>query len=68
MTKFTLFPKIVKVLHIHYDIRCYNGYCNKHVQGKRLIIGKYFIAEHSKTIGLNKGDAFIIKETYGWVR
>ena len=66
MTRFTLFPKIVKVLHIHYDIRCYTGR-RKYVQGKRLIIGKYFIAEHSKTIGLNKGDAFIIKETYGWV-
>ena len=68
MTRFTLFPKIVKVLHIHYDIRSYNGYCSKYVQGKRLIIGKYFIAEHSKTRGLDKGYAFIIRETHGWER
>ena len=68
MTKFTLFPKIVKVLNIHYDVRCYNGYCSKTVRGKRLIVGKYFVAEHSKTRGLNKGDSFIIKETHGWER
>lgn len=68
MTKFTLLPKIVKVLNIHYDARCYNGYCSKTVKGKRLIVGKYFVAEHSKTIGLNKGDAFVVKETHGWER
>ena len=68
MTRFTLLPKIVKVLNIHYDARCHNGYCSKTVKGKRLIVGKYFVAEHSKTRGLNTGDAFVIKETHGWGR
>ena len=34
------------------------------VTGHRLIIGKYFVAEHSKTPGLNKGDCFVIDEVY----
>ena len=68
MTKFTLFPKIVKVLNIHYDVRSYDGYCTKSVKGKTITIGKYYVAEHSKTFGLEKGDAFIIKETHGWER
>ena len=62
MTKFTYFPKWVKVLYIVYSRYCYNGYCSKSVKGHRWIIGKYFVAEHSKTIGLYKGDAFTIKE------
>jgi len=67
MTKFTILPKIVKVLHIHYDVRSYDGYRDKYVDGRKLIIGKYFVAEHSSR-HLKKGDAFIIKETHGWER
>lgn len=57
MTKFTLFPIIVKVV---------NEYCgidsHKVVVGKTLTMGTYYVAEHdSMSVGLRKGDKFIIK-------
>lgn len=63
MKAFTIFPKLVKVYEITYGRQIWNG-VYKHVKGKRLIIGDYYIAEHSKTPGLEKGDAFIIEEKY----
>jgi len=63
MTKFSLIPKLCKVLEFNYSRYAYNGYCDKRVlPRRRLHIGKYYVAEHSKTRGLNKGDKFIIKE------
>ena len=65
MTKFSILPKRCKVLRIYYSRMCYNGYCNKSVlRKKKWHIGYYFVAEHSKTFGLKKGDKFIIKEVY----
>ena len=64
MTKFTYFSKCVKVLRLYYSRYAYNGYCDKSVRGFKWIIGKYFVAEHSHTPGLYKGDAFTIKEYY----
>lgn len=71
MTKFTILPKFVKALEIVYSRYAYNGWRSMSAAGhkKRLIIGKltetnkpkYYVAEHSKTRGLEKGDAFIIK-------
>lgn len=63
MTKFTILPKFVKVLEIVYSRYAYNGWRSMSAAGhkKRLTIGKYYVAEHSKTPGLEKGDAFIIK-------
>lgn len=61
MTKFAIFPRICKVLRIIYSKQCYNGYCHKSVVGRTIVIGKYYVAEHSKTPGLSKGDKFIIK-------
>lgn len=63
MKAFTIFPKRVKVLTITHGRQLWNG-VSKHIEGKRLIIGNYYIAEHSKTVGLEKGDAFIIEEKY----
>jgi hypothetical protein len=65
MTKFTLIPIHCKVLRIYYSKMCYNGYCDKSVlKDKEWVVGKYFVAEHSKTPGLEEGDSFIIKEIY----
>lgn len=65
MKKYTILPKKVKVLKLCNGRGCYsvNG-VDKKVEGTRIIIGKYFVAEHSKTIGLNKGDAFVIDNVY----
>ena len=63
MTKYTIFPKLVKVLRIVYSRQCWNGSFDRNILPyKRLIVGKYFVAEHSKTAGLMKGDAFVIDE------
>lgn len=62
MTKYALFPKLVKVLEVyddwHWDRKI------KTVIGRTIIVGKYYVAEHDKTIGLKKGDAFIIKQKW----
>ena len=58
MTKYAYFPRIVKVLEIFYDWH-WDKY-HREIKGHRLIIGKYFVAEHSKTYPLKKGDCFII--------
>lgn len=64
MTKYTIIPKLVKVLHIYYGRQLWNGREMK-VKGSAIImVGTYYVAEHSKTPGLNEGDAFIIKEHY----
>lgn len=63
MTKYTVLPKLVKVLRVVYSKQCWNGSFDRNVlPHKRLIIGKYFVAEHSKTPGLMKGDSFVIEE------
>lgn len=63
MTKYTVIPKVVKVLQTVYSKQCWNGSYERTVlPKKRLIIGKYFVAEHSNTPGLLKGDAFVIDE------
>lgn len=66
MTKFTYIPIVVKILEVIDDWQ-WNRKRRK-VVGKKLHIGKYYVAEHSKTIGLNKGDKFIIKEKYYYTR
>ena len=66
MTKHTTVPILVKVLEIYDDWQW--GRIHKTVIGKRLHVGKYYVAEHSKTPGLNEGDAFIIKEVYDNLR
>ena len=63
MTKHTIIPKLVKVLHIYYGRQVWNGH-EMSVSGSTITVGTYYVAEHSKTPGLNKGDAFIIKEHY----
>lgn len=63
MTKHTIIPKLVKVLHIYYGRQVWNG-CEMSVSGHTLTVGTYYVAEHSKTPGLKEGDAFIIKEHY----
>ena len=62
MTKYTIFPKLVKVLEVYDDWQWSRKI--KRVIGRRLIIGTYYVAEHDKTIGLDKGDAFIIVEKW----
>ena len=55
----------IKVLYIIHDPL---GYTPKNYQvedRKVLHIGKYYVAEHSKTPGLDKGDKFIIVEHFG---
>lgn len=64
MTKFTIFPKIVKVLKVYDDWMSGTGRKSYKTAGKRLIIGTYFVAEHSKTPGIDKGDCFVIDEIY----
>lgn len=64
MTRFTLIPKIVKVLKVYDDWMSGTGRKVTRVTGTRLIVGKYYVAEHSKTPGLNKGDCFVIDEVY----
>ena len=64
MTKNSLIPIRVKVLattHTPFGHRP-KEYS---VSGTTIHIGTYYVAEHSKTPGLNKGDAFIIKEHFG---
>ena len=63
MTKYTIIPKLVKVLHIYYGWQIWNER-KMTVKGYTITVGTYYVAEHSKTPGLNKGDAFIIKEHY----
>ena len=58
MTLYTVFPKKVKVLHVRETLFGYRSY-DRWVCGTRWFIGKYFVAEHSRTIGLNAGDEFI---------
>lgn len=63
MTKYTIIPKLVKVLKVYYSKQCWNGWRERYVQPhRRLIVGRYFVAEHSSTPGLMKGDSFIIDE------
>jgi hypothetical protein len=62
MTVITVVPRLVKVLEIMY-LPLENRNI-KRVIGKRIHIGKHYIAEHSKTPGLNAGDRFIIIEKY----
>ena len=57
-----IFPKKVKVLEVYDDWQW-----NRKVRtviGERYITGEYFVAEHSKTPGLEEGDAFIIIEKH----
>ena len=62
MTAYTIFPKLVKVIEEYDDwqwnrkIRTFKGYT--------FIVGKYYIAEHSKTYPLEIGDCFIIKQKW----
>lgn len=60
MTKHTAIPALVKALEVtdnwQWNRKTYN------VTGEKLHIGTYYVAEHSKTPGINKGDKFIIKE------
>ena len=62
MTAYTYIPKRVKVLEV-YDDWQWDRYIRK-IIGHKWIIGKYYIAEHSKTYPLKKGDCFIIKQTW----
>ena len=63
MRRFAIIPRVVKVLDIWETPFGYREY-EKRVSGKRLHIGTYYVAEHSKTDGLNAGDAFIIRMHY----
>ena len=63
MTLFTYFPKKVKVLHIQDTPFGFQLY-HKWVSGTKWVIGKYYVAEHSKTIGLDIGDEFIIEHHF----
>ena len=65
MTKKTIFPVLVKVLHVTHTPLGYRPKEYRVEDRKVLHIGKYYIAEHSKTPGLNKGDKFIIVEHFG---
>ena len=64
MTKFTIFPKLVKVIKVYDDWMSGTGRKRYQFAGWRLIVGRYYVAEHSKTICLEKGDKFILKEVY----
>ena len=63
MTCFSVIPRIVKVLEIWETPFGYREN-EKRVTGKKLHIGTYYVAEHSKTAGLDAGDAFIIRMHY----
>ena len=63
MTLYTIVPKKVKVLHVQDTPFSYTPY-HKWVSGNRWVVGKYYVAEHSKTLGLEAGDAFIIERHY----
>lgn len=63
MTCFAIFPRVVKVLEIRHDPFGYRP-LRKRVIGKKLHVGTYYVAEHSKTPGLEVGDLFIIKEHF----
>ena len=52
MTKFTIFPKIVKVIEVIDDWYSGTGRKAYRFVGKHLIIGKYYVAEHSNTPGI----------------
>ena len=62
MTKYTYFPKRVKILEVYNDWQW--GRYQREIIGHTWIIVKYYVAEHSKTDPLKKGDSFIIKEKY----
>ena len=62
MAAYTYIPKRVKVLEV-YDDWQWDRY-RREIIGHKWIIGKYYIAEHSKTYPLKKGDCFIIKQTW----
>lgn len=64
MTKYTYFPKRVKVIEVIDDWMSGTGNKTRHFKGYKWIIGKYYIAEHSNTYPLKKGDCFIIKEIW----
>lgn len=63
MRRFTIIPRVVKVLDIWETPFGYREN-EKRVTGKRLHIGTYYVAEHSKTVGIDAGDAFIIRMHY----
>lgn len=63
MTCFAIFPRIVKVLEI-WNTPYGHTPTYKRVTGKKLHVGTYYVAEHSKTLGLKAGDLFIIKEHF----
>ena len=56
MTKKTIFPVQVKVLHVTHTPLGYTPKEYRVEVRKVLHIGKYYVAEHSKTPGLNKGE------------
>jgi len=62
MTKYTYFLKRVKILEVYDDWQW--GRYQREIIGHTWIVGKYYVAEHSKTYPLKKGDCFIIKEKY----
>ena len=62
MTAYAYFPKLVKVLEVYDNWEW--GWIERRIVGHKWIVGKYYIAEHSKTYPLEKGDCFIIKEKY----
>lgn len=61
MTTFILLPRIVKVLRVTHTPYGYRD-SHKRAVGRRLHVGTTFIAEHSRTPGLEAGDRFIIEE------
>ena len=63
MRRFAIIPRVVKVLDIWETPFGYREN-EKRVSGKRLHIGTYYVAEHSKTVGLYAGDVFIIRMHY----
>ena len=62
MTAYAYFPKLVQVLEVHDNWEW--GRIERRIVGHKWIVGKYYIAEHSKTYPLKKGDCFIIKEKW----
>ena len=62
MTAYAYFPKRVKVLEVYDNWEW--GWIERRIVGHKWIVGKCYIAEHSKTYPLEKGDCFIIKEKW----
>jgi len=63
MTKFTIIPIPVKVLYIEEQTLRGETKRYKYVDGWRLTIGRYFVAEHSRGL-FKKGDRFIIRNRW----